>query len=147
MPTGRTYYFLQSCTLSNSLSISASCVCLPRSLGEVLWGSPLQGSPRALTIPSTPQAPSPPCLSLPACPRGHPGKFSHGSLPWMSQALPSFCTISHNSHASTKIKERVFSLAAFLGYLFKRKMTYIDEKLASKHINQMPSITGLPVLK
>lgn len=63
-------------------------------------------SPWALATPSTPRAPSPRCLSLPACPRRHPGKFSHDSLPGMSQALPVLYTVSHSSHASTKIKGR-----------------------------------------
>lgn len=116
LPTGRIRYFLQACTLSNSLPIAASFLCLPRSLGEIGGGgrSLLQcsgctsasHSPWVLATPSTPRAPSPRCLSLPACPRQHPGKFSHDSLPGMSQALPVLYTVSHSSHASTKIKGR-----------------------------------------
>ncbi|KAK4828977.1 hypothetical protein QYF61_001633 [Mycteria americana] len=125
--------------LACPISLRTATVETDRSLREVSGGSPLQGpgcvsasrSSRALAVPSSPQAPSPRCRSLPACLRQHPGKFFHGSLPGMSQALPVLYTVSHNSRASTKIKER----GALLGYLFKRKTTYIDEKLASKRIN------------
>lgn len=150
-------YFLQAFTLSNSLSIAASSVCLPRSLGEVWGGSPLHGSgcvsaccyPRALAIPSAQQAPSPRCLLLPACPWRHPGKVSPRLAPRDEPNPP--CSSLHSFPQLPCIHQnkgkRCLLLAAFLGYLFKRKMTYIDEKLASKHINQMPSITGLPALK
>lgn len=120
LPTGRIHYVLRACTLSNSLPIAESSVCLPGSLGEIGGGGGGGGrsllqwsgctsashSPWALATPSTPRAPSPRCLSLPACPRRHPGKFSHDSLPGMSQALPVLYTVSHSSHASTKIKGR-----------------------------------------
>lgn len=105
-----------------------------------LWHS---GSVDILLLSNTP-FPAP-CM-LPAWPGLHPGKVSRALLPRMSQPLPALAP--HNSSASTKIKGRgALFLAPFFGYLFKRKMTYIDGKTASKQIHQMPSITGLTVLK
>lgn len=106
LPTCRMCYFIQACTLSNSLLQQTLCVSsqvLRRNLegvppirhcGCVLTPLP----PWALAISSAPG--SLPAIPLtPACLLKHPGKFSQNLLTEVSQA-------PHNYHASTKTEER-----------------------------------------
>lgn len=143
LSTGRMHDFIQASALSSSLSLAASLVVVPGSWDKCRGFSTSVAlrqcghpAPFQHTVPSTLQAP---CLSRAAPRKGFPCLDP--------QLLPGL--VPHNSSASTKIKGRgAFFLAPFFfGYLFKRKMIYIDGKTASKQIHQMPSITGLTVLK
>lgn len=127
---------------------SKLCVCLPRSLGEICRVFPPFGTLAVFWLPSllghlpspVPQAPSPPSLSL------LPARWS------TQESFPRICSQrwaklpTTTMHPPKQRKEKPSFLAAFPGYIFKRKMTHIDEKPAGECTNQMPSITGLLVL-